>query len=146
MTHVPFRGAAPMILELEVGRLHFGGDQLSTALERTRAGNLTGLAILSGTRSKAVPNVPTVGEMGFAGLNLRGFNGFVAPIGTPREIVERIQAATAEAARDPQVIERMTKIGAEPWGSTPEEFDGLLKEQLGQMRQIIGKLNIRTTK
>jgi tripartite-type tricarboxylate transporter receptor subunit TctC len=144
ITHVPFRGAAPLVLDLVAGRLHFGGDQLSTSLERARSGALRGLAVMSGQRSKALPDVPTVGEMGFENLNIRGFNGFIAPANTPREIVDRLRAATLEAATDPKIVQRMNDMGAEPWGSTPEEFAEVLKTQVDQMRPLVKKLNIRT--
>jgi tripartite-type tricarboxylate transporter receptor subunit TctC len=140
MDHVPFPGAAPLVKDLLGGRVQFGGDQLSTSLEHARQGRLTPLAVMAGERSKALPDVPTVGEMGFNSLNLRGFNGFIAPAGTPRPIIERLQRATANAAKHPAVIERMVAVGAEPSGSTPEEFKQVLTEQVAQMRPLVARL------
>jgi tripartite-type tricarboxylate transporter receptor subunit TctC len=142
MDHIPFPGAAPMVQDLLAGRVLFGGDQLSTSLEHARSGRLTGLAVMAGERSPALPDVPTVGEMGFESRNLRGFNGFIAPAGTPREVIDRIQQSVASAAADPAVIARMEAMGAEASGSTPEEFREVLTEQVAQMRPLVEELGI----
>ena len=95
MDHVPFRGAAPLVTELLAGRIQFGGDQLSSSLERVRTGQLKALAVA--TKSVALPNVPTVRELGFPNLELQGWNGFLAPKGTPDAVVARLQQEIAAA-------------------------------------------------
>ena len=137
MDHVPFPGAAPMVADLVAGRLDFGGDQLSTSLEHARSGRLTPLAVAAGDRWDALPDTPTVVEMGFPSLNLRGFNGFIAPAGTPDSVIETLHAAVVAAAGDPGVIARMEELGAQPWGSTPDEFREVLREQVEQMRPLV---------
>jgi tripartite-type tricarboxylate transporter receptor subunit TctC len=77
MDHVPFRGAAPLVTELLSGRIQFGGDQLSSSLERVRTGQLKALAVA--TKSVALPNVPTVRALGYPNLELQGWNGFSRP-------------------------------------------------------------------
>lgn len=142
MDHVPFQGAAPMVQDLLAGRVQFGGDQLATSLDHARNGRLTGLGVMASERSPALPDVPTVGEMGFESLNLVGFNGFIAPAGTPREVIDRIQEAVAHAAADPEVRARMEAMGAEPAASSPEEFREVLRHQVSQMRPLVEELNI----
>ena len=88
MDHVPFRGAAPLVTELLSGRIQFGGDQLSSSLERVRTGQLKAMAVA--TKSVALPDVPTVRELGFPNLELQGWNGFLAPKGTPDAVVARL--------------------------------------------------------
>ena len=117
MDHVPFRGAAPLVTELLSGRIQFGGDQLSSSLERVRTGALKAMAVA--TNSVALPDVPTVRELGFPNLELQGWNGFLAPKGTPEPIVARLNQEIAAAAKHPDVHKRMTDVGAEPSGSTP---------------------------
>ena len=90
MDHVPFRGAAPLVTELIAGRIQFGGDQLSSSLERVRTDQLKALAVA--TKSVALPNVPTVRELGFPNLELQGWNGFLAPKGTPEAVVAQAPA------------------------------------------------------
>jgi tripartite-type tricarboxylate transporter receptor subunit TctC len=140
MDHIPYRGAAPLVTELLAGRIHFGGDQLSSSLERVRSGQLKALAVA--TRSVALPNVPTVRELGYPNLELQGWNGFLAPKGTPDAVVARIQQAVAAAVRHPDVNKRMIDVGAEPSGSTQAEMRAMLQAQVGQVRPVVEELKL----
>jgi tripartite-type tricarboxylate transporter receptor subunit TctC len=140
MDHVPFRGAAPLVTELLSGRIHFGGDQLSSSLERVRTGQLKALAVA--TKSVALPNVPTVRELGFPNLELQGWNGFLAPKGTPDAVLARLQQDIAAAVKHPDVQKRMNDVGAEPSGSTQAEMRDMLRKQVGQVRPVVEELNL----
>ena len=140
MDHVPFRGAAPLVTELLSGRIQFGGDQLSSSLERVRTGQLKALAVA--TKSVALPNVPTVRALGFPNLELQGWNGFLAPKGTPEPIVARLQQEVAKAVAHPDVQKRMTAVGAEPSGSTQAEMRAMLSEQVGKVRPVVEELKL----
>ena len=140
MDHVPFRGAAPLVTELLSGRIQFGGDQLSSSLERVRTGQLKALAVA--TKSVALPDVPTVRELGFPNLELQGWNGFLAPKGTPEAVTARLQQEIAAAAKHPDVVKRMTDVGAEPSGSTQAEMREMLREQVGKVRPIVEELKL----
>lgn len=140
MDHVPFRGAAPLVTELLSGRIHFGGDQLSSSLERVRTAQLKALAVA--TKSVALPNVPTVRELGFPNLELQGWNGFLAPKGTPESVVARLQQEIAAAVKHPDVQKRMTDVGAEPSGSTQAEMREMLRRQVGQVRPVVEELKL----
>jgi tripartite-type tricarboxylate transporter receptor subunit TctC len=140
MDHVPFRGAAPLVTELLSGRIQFGGDQLSSSLERVRTGQLKALAVA--TKSVALPDVPTVRELGFPNLELQGWNGFLAPKGTPEPVIVRLQQEIAAAAKHPDVVKRMTDVGAEPSGSTQAEMREMLREQVGKVRPIVEELKL----
>lgn len=140
MEHVPYRGAAPLVTELLAGRLHFGGDQLSSSIERIRTGQLKALAVA--TKAAALPNVPTVREQGFPNLELQGWNGFLAPKGTPEAVIQRLYREIAAAARHPDVVRRMTEVGAEPSGSTPAEMREMLEKQIAQVRPVVEELNL----
>jgi len=140
MDHVPFRGAAPLVTELLSGRIQFGGDQLSSSLERVRTGALKALAVA--TPSTALPDVPTVRELGFVNLELRGWNGFFAPKGTPEAIVARLNQEIAAAAKHPDVRKRMTDVGAEPSGSTQAEMRAMLREQIAKVKPMVEELKL----
>ncbi len=142
MEHTPFPGAAPMVQDLLAGRVQFGGDQLSTSFEHVLEDRLVGLAVLADERNFALPDVPTVGEVGFDTLNLVGFNGFIAPAGTPDDVIDRIHEAVVAAAEDPEVRQRMEGMGAVASGSTPEEFRQVLAEQVSQMRPLVERFDI----
>ena len=142
MTHVPFKGAAPLKQELIAGRINLGGDQLSSSLADIKTGKLKALATSASRRIPELPDVPTVRELGYAMLEADGWNGFFAPAKTPREVVDRLHKEIASAMRHPDVAKRMREMAAEPVGSTPAEQDAILKRQMDQFRPIIKEMRI----
>ena len=142
MTHIPFKGAAPLKQELIAGRLNIGGDQLSSSLAEIRAGTLRALATHSSKRIPALPDVPTVRELGFPTLEIEGWNGLFAPAKTPRDIIDRLQRETAAAVRHPDVLKRLSDLGAEPVGSSPAEQDAILRRQMDQFRPVIREMKL----
>jgi tripartite-type tricarboxylate transporter receptor subunit TctC len=142
MDHVPFRGAAPLVLELMSGRIQFGGDQLSTSLQHAKSGALRPMAVQSAKRSPALPDVPTVRELGFPNLEIQGWNGFFAPAGTPELIVARLHQQIVLAANNPEVRKRMEEVGAEPSGSTQAEMRAMLREQMSKVKPVIEELKL----
>jgi len=144
MTHVPFKGAAPLKQELIAGRVQIGGDQLSSSLADIKAGKIKALATNASKRIPELPEVPTVRELGYPALEADGWNGFFAPARTPREVIERLQKEVAAAVRNPEVARRLTEIGAEPVGSPPAEQDAILKRQVEQFRPVIKEMKIES--
>ena len=142
MQHIPFRGAAPLKQELLTGRIQFGGDQLSSSLAEIRAGTLRALATTASTRIASLPDVPTVREQGYPGLELEGWNGVFVPAKTPKDIVARLQREIAAAVRHPDVAKRLADLGAEPVGSSPAEQDAMLKRQMDQFRAVISEMKL----
>jgi len=138
--HVPFRGAAPLVQEMLSGRIQFGGDQLSSSLQHVKAGSLKALAVT--TRSTALPEVPSVRELGFPNLDLRGWNGFFAPKGTPEPVIARLHQEIAAAAKHPDVQKRMMDVGAEPSGSSQVEMRDMLHEQIAKIRPMVEELKL----
>src|SRR3712207_946053 len=142
MEHVPFRGAAPLVQELIAGRIQFGGDQLSTALEHVRSGALKPMGTLSPTRIPILPDVPTVRELGLPNMEMRGWNGFFAPARTPEPVIARLQQEVAKAAQNPEIRRRLSEVGAEPVGSTPAELGQVVREQMEQVRPVVSELKL----
>ena len=140
MTHIPFKGAAPLKLELLAGRVQVGGDQISSSLSEIRKGTLKALATNATARVPALPDVPTVRELGFPSIEANGWNGLFAPAKTPREIIERLQKEVAAAVRHPDLVKRLNDLAAEPVASTPLELDTLLRGQIAQFRPILTEL------
>jgi tripartite-type tricarboxylate transporter receptor subunit TctC len=140
MDHVPFRGAAPLVQEMLSGRIQFGGDQLSSSLQHVRAGALTALAVTN--RSAALPEVPSTRELGFPNLDLRGWNGFFAPKGTPEPVIARLNQEIAAAAKHADLRKRMTDVGAEPSGSSQVEMREMLREQIAKVRPMVEELKL----
>jgi tripartite-type tricarboxylate transporter receptor subunit TctC len=142
MQHIPFKGAAPLKQEMLAGRLQIGGDQLSTSLAEIRSGTIKALATSASKRMATLPNVPTVRELGYPSLELEGWNGLFAPAKTPRDIIDRLQREVVAAVRHPDVVKRLTDMGADPVGSTPEEQLAMFKNQMDQFRSVIREMKI----
>ena len=142
MTHVPFKGAAPLKQDLIAGRIHLGGDQLSTSLADIKAGKLKALATSASRRIAELPDVPTVRELGYPMLEAEGWNGFFAPAKTPRDVLDRLNREFASAAKHPEVAKRLREMGAEPVGSSGAEQEAIFKRQMDQFRPIIREMRI----
>jgi tripartite-type tricarboxylate transporter receptor subunit TctC len=143
MEHVAFRGAAPMLQEVAAGRIQFGGDQLSTSLSHIRAGNVRALATAGSKRIAALPNVPTVRELGFAKMEAEGWNGLFAPAKTPQPVIDRLNREAVAAARHPDVVKRFEELAAEPVGSSPAELGRVVKAQYETFRPLIKELGLQ---
>jgi tripartite-type tricarboxylate transporter receptor subunit TctC len=142
MTHIPFKGAAPLKQELIAGRVNIGGDQLSSSLADIKAGKLKALATSASRRIPELPEVPTVRELGFPILEADGWNGIFAPAKTPREVIERLNREVSSAVRHPEVSKRLRDMAAEPVGSSPAEQEAILKRQMDQFRPVIRDIKI----
>ncbi len=142
MTHIPYKGAAPLKQELLAGRIQIGGDQLSSSLAEIKAGTLKALATFGAKRIAALPDVPTVREMGFPGLEAEGWNGLFVPGKTPRDIIERLQREVAAAVRHPEVAKKLMDLAAEPVGSSAAEQDAVLRKQMDQFRPVIATIKM----
>lgn len=142
MEHVPFKGAAPLKQEMLAGRIQVGGDQLSSSLAEIKAGSLKAIATTASKRIPALPDVPTVRELGYPNLELEGWNGLFAPAGTPKPVIDRLQREVAAAVRHPEVAKRLAELGAEPVGSSPAEQDAILRRQMDQFRPVIREMKL----
>jgi tripartite-type tricarboxylate transporter receptor subunit TctC len=142
MTHIPFKGAAPMKQELIAGRINIGGDQLSSSLADIKAGKLKALATIASQRLAELPEVPTARELGFAMLEADGWNGLFVPAKTPRDVIERLNREVVAAVKHPETSRRLREMGAEPIGSTPAEQDAILKRQMDQFRPVIREMKV----
>jgi len=142
MLHVPFKGAAPLKQELLSGRIHIGGDQLSSSLAEIRFGTLKALATHGSKRIAVLPDVPTVRELGYASLEFEGWNGLLAPAKTPKAVIARLQRETAAAVRHPDTVRRLNDLAAEPVGSSPEEQKAMYLRQMEQFRPVIREMKL----
>jgi tripartite-type tricarboxylate transporter receptor subunit TctC len=142
MEHIPFKGAAPLKQELLSGRIQIGGDQLSTSIAEVRAGTLKAIATSASKRIPALPDVPTVAELGYPMLELEGWNGIFVPAKTPKEIIDRLNKEIIAAVKNPELAARLIDMGAEPVGSTPAEQTTIYKKQMDQFRGVIKEMKM----
>jgi tripartite-type tricarboxylate transporter receptor subunit TctC len=121
MTSVSYRGTAPAMTDLIAGHIPTMFVPLSEALPQARNGSIRMLAVSGGRRASQAPDVPTIAESGFPGFQGESWNGLVAPAATPDDIVDRLAAEFARAAKDPKFVEQLDKEGIDPLGSSPAE-------------------------
>src|SRR5580698_9115548 len=122
MTHIPYKGSAPALTDLIGGHVGLYFSSLPPAIGLVRDGKVRALAVTGPTRSKAFPDVPTVAEAALPGFEAVLHYGIVAPAGTPRPIIDKLNGALRTALADPDVQARIDTDGAEPLPSTPEQY------------------------
>jgi len=138
LTHVPYKGSAPALADLLGGQLSFMFDTVITSVPQIRAGKLRAFAVSSPKRASSLPEVPTMQEAGIKGFDISQWQGFLAPAGTPKGIVERLNAETVRAMRAPDVHERIAVQGGNDIVTgTPEEFAALIRSDLQAYAQLI---------
>ncbi len=143
LRHIPY-GANPWTNDVLSGEVQAVMFPLVTMTDHVRSGKLRALAISNGKeRSAQVPNVPMFSEAGLGQFEVTAWAGLVAPVGTPKEIVEKVGAAAARAAQTPQYREFAGKIGATPVGSSPTEFDTFLKSERARWKKVIAEAGIK---
>src|SRR5213596_1534904 len=138
LTHVPYKGSAPALADLLGGQLTFMFDTVITSVPQVRAGKLHAFAVSSAKRASSLPDVPTMQEAGFAGFDMSQWQGVLAPAGTPRPVVQRLNAEIAKAMHAPEVHERIAVQGGnEIVTGTPEEFAALIRADLERYGRLI---------
>jgi tripartite-type tricarboxylate transporter receptor subunit TctC len=140
MTHIPYRGSGPALLDLVGGNADVMFDNLPSSMQQIKGGKLKALAVTSSQRSPALPDVPTVEEAG--GPALKGYEasswfGLLAPAGTPPEIVNRIQQEVAKALASPAVKEKLVAQGAIPSGNSPADFARLIDSEHTKWAKVV---------
>ncbi|TRZ96832.1 MAG: tripartite tricarboxylate transporter substrate binding protein [Rhodocyclaceae bacterium] len=137
MLHIPYKGSAPAIAELLGGQTNMMFDNLPSAMPHIKSGRLRALAVTSVRRSPALPDVPTIAETGISGYEASSWFGVLAPAGTPKDIVARIQVDIAKALNAPEIKERLSGQGAEPVGNTPEQFAEHIKAESAKWAKVV---------
>jgi tripartite-type tricarboxylate transporter receptor subunit TctC len=141
--HVPYKGATPAVTDLIGGRVELFFDGMPSALQHVQAGRLRVLAITSSRRSATIPDVPTVSESGLPGFDVNLWLGFMAPAGTPADVVKKLNASINDAVQSPTVRERFAKMGLEPAPRSPEAFGALITREIARWAEIIRKSGAR---
>jgi tripartite-type tricarboxylate transporter receptor subunit TctC len=141
--HIPYKGAAPAVTDLMGGSvdLYFGNSQSVDAL--VKGGRLRAIAVTSPKRLRNMPDVPTIAESGYPGFEAATWSGLVAPRGTPRAIVDRLNAETNKALKNPEMLAKLDADGSEPLGGTPQRFAEFLKSENAKWGAVIREAGIK---
>ena len=137
VTHIPFKGTPETIVEVSAGRVDFMFTPVLSSIPSIRENRMRALAVSTAKRSSALPEVPTVAEAGLPGFVFDFWIGLLAPAKTPRSIVNKLNAEVRKALAQPDVLERLNKLGAEPMPMTPERFDAYIKEEYNTLGTIM---------
>jgi tripartite-type tricarboxylate transporter receptor subunit TctC len=142
MTAIPYKGGADALSDLIGGRIGALFPDIATGLPQIRSSKIKALAVASDKRVAALPDLPTVGESGYPGFEAWAWQGFVAPAGTPRDVVMKLNGAFARVMADPAIKQRLSESGFEPQTSTPDEFAAYMKSEIAKWAKVIRESNI----
>jgi tripartite-type tricarboxylate transporter receptor subunit TctC len=143
VVHIPYRGATQAALDVISNQVQVHFSAVSIVLPYIRSGRMRALGVPSAARSPLLPNVPTMAEAGIPGFEWRTWASIVVPVGTPRPIVERLNAEVVKAVNAPEVRDKLIAQGLEPVGSPPETVTQWTQDGLKRMREIVKRAGIQ---
>jgi tripartite-type tricarboxylate transporter receptor subunit TctC len=144
INHIPYRGGGPSVIDLLAGKVNFTFSTIPAILEHVRGGRVRALGI-TGVRHTHLPDVPTMAEVGLAGVDSAPLFGMVAPAAVPPAIIARLTEAAAGAVKSDALNARLTEIGYLPVGSSPAEFRARIEAEIDKWTRIIQAANIKPT-
>ena len=142
LLRVPFKSNPPAMTEVMAGRVNMMFSDVAAAQAQLKAGNLRALAVTSATRSSLLPDLPTMIESGVADYDLSGWNALFAPAGTPRDVVDRLNAEITKVVQLPEVRNRLMELGAEPGPMKPAEFAAWVQSEVNKWTKLVREAGI----
>ena len=143
MLHIPYKGSAPVVTDLIAGQVDVMFDNMPNVIGHVRAGKMKALAVTTAQRSPQAPEIPTVAEAGVPGYEQTAWFGVLAPAGTPRDIIGRLNGEIIKVLNSPDVKERFGKQGVEVRTSTPEQFSTFLRSEVDRWGKVIREAGIK---
>ena len=137
MTHIPYKGSAPAVTDLLGGTVAMMFDNIPSALPHIKAGKLHALATTGAKRDPALPDLPTIAEAGVAGYESGVWFGLAVPVGTPKEVIAKLNDASLKGMKSPDFVKRMTELGYNIIGSTPEQMTEMNKAEVARWGPIV---------
>ena len=143
IVNVNYKSGALGVPDLESGRVHMSFSVMTTAISMLKNGRVRALAVTSAKRSPALPDLPAVAEF-VPGYEITGWQGILAPKGTPRPIIVKLSAELARSMQMPDVRTKLVSMGADPLGSTPEEFAAFRKAEFARLSSLVTKIGLKS--
>jgi tripartite-type tricarboxylate transporter receptor subunit TctC len=137
MLHIPYKGSGPLATDLLGGQIAMSFDTVTPVLPHIKAGKLRPLAVTTAKRSSALPDVPTLDEAGLKGFNIGTWFGVLAPTGTPKELVARLNTEMVKVIQSPEFRKRMEEIGAEPVGNSTDQMAQQIKDETDKFAKLV---------
>ena len=141
--HVPYKGSSPALTDVVSGQVVAFIGNMPPTVPLIKAGKLRAIAVTTKSRSALMPELPTITEAGLPGFETVAWFGVLAPAGTPPEVVNRLSAEIAKIAKSPEIREKLVAMGAEPVGSTPEEFKAVIDRDIAKWKPLAQKVGIK---
>ncbi|GKT01564.1 tripartite tricarboxylate transporter substrate binding protein [Acidovorax sp. SUPP3434] len=140
LTHVPYKGTPPALTDVAAGQVSFMFDQMTAALPLAKAGRVKLLAVTTGQRIALAPELPTMIESGVAGFEMSSWQAVYAPKGTPKAVVQRLNAEIVKALKQPDVVDKLhTQLGMDIVGSTPEALAAHMAKEIPRWAELVKK-------
>ena len=143
LVHVPYKGSAPALTDMVAGRVTLMFDHIPSVLPQIKAGKLRALATSGSKRDPALPDVPTMAEAGVPGFETSVWFGLTVPAGTPKPVVARLNGEAVKAARTPEFVKTMSRLGYDITVSTPEEMAHMIKDEIELWGPIVKASGVR---
>ncbi|MBI4204023.1 MAG: tripartite tricarboxylate transporter substrate binding protein [Betaproteobacteria bacterium] len=143
LTHVPFKGQGAAMVDLVAGRLQAGFPSIPASLPHVKAGRMFALGVTPRHRSSAMPDVPTLEEAGVAGYEVNGWYGVLGPARIPKKIVARLNGEIVRMLEDPAMREMLTRAGADPLSSSPEDFSRIIAADIGKWAKVVKAAGVK---
>lgn len=142
-THIPYRGGGPAVVDLLAGQFSIYFGNMPTVLPSARSGKVRALAVTTARRSSGAPDIPTVAESGVPGFDVSAWYGVSVPAKTPRAIVEKLNSELVRAVKSPDLRDRLIQAGAEPAGTTPEQYQTYVQNEIAKWGKVIKAAGIK---
>ena len=143
MTHMPYRGSGPALIDLIGGQVEMMFDNLPSSMGHIQTGKIRAMAVAAPKRVEGLPNVPTFAELGLPQVNDPAWYGLVAPAKTPDAVINRLNAAAAKVLSMPDVIDKLKQSGSESAANTPAQHAAEIKHELEKAKAVVKKQNIK---
>jgi tripartite-type tricarboxylate transporter receptor subunit TctC len=143
MTHVPYKAASAALIDVVSGQIELSFASMPSALGLARAGKLRSIAVTSLKRSAAVPELPTIAELGYPGFETAAWQGLLGPAKLPDPILRRLNAEAARAARDPELRQRLLADGSETVGNSPEAFREWATREIAKWAKVVKAIGVK---
>ena len=143
ITHVPYKGAPQAVTDLVAGQMNFMFNSIASTLGHVRAGRVRGIGLAGQKRSAQLPDIPTISESGIPGFEAANWFGMFAPVKTPKAIVTRLNAAVVKVVHSPEIRAQFEALGADPVGSTIEEFAAYVRSESERYAKVVKASGIK---
>lgn len=143
LNHVPYRGGGPMLNDLIAGHIKVGFDNLPSAIGHVRGGSVKALAVTTAERFPSLPDVPTMVEAGVPGYEVSAWFGLLAPVKTPRPIIDKLQGSIAAILAEPDMKDRLLELGGVPGGMSPDAFGEIVRREVAKWPEVVAKTGVK---